>query len=123
MMRVGDGLRLCSLDRACGEEVADAVGTAALEQAVAAALRLPSRFPSASVHHRNGVYFQAAKVREREGGKGVLEDAGIVATSARQLYTCVALADVIIQKFIVHFFSRPHFVKFGKFFMHQDYVH
>ncbi len=79
MARVSNGLRLCSLDRACGEEVADTVGTAALAQAVAAALRLPSRFPcrgwlssssspssplaAASVDcHVSGVYLQAAKV-------------------------------------------------------------
>lgn len=68
MTRVGDGLRLCSLDRACGEEVADAVGGAALEQAVTAALRLPSRFPSAAALHRSGVYFQAAKVRSIKEG-------------------------------------------------------
>jgi len=88
MARVSDGLRLCSLDRACGEEVADTVGTAALTQAVAAALRLPSRFPrrgwlssssssplaAASVDcHASGVYLQAAKVAtgcERAGVEG-----------------------------------------------------
>eukprot|EP00752_Nemacystus_decipiens_P008770 g7826.t1 len=67
--RVSCGLRLCSLDRACGEEVADAVGTAALTQALAAALRLPSRFPHCGAslsrsadYPRFGAYVQAAKV-------------------------------------------------------------
>ncbi|CAM9744831.1 unnamed protein product [Scytosiphon promiscuus] len=67
MKRVSFGLRLCSLDRACGEEVAGTVGNEALRQAVAAALCLPSRFPSHSSpssadRHRPGVYLQAAKV-------------------------------------------------------------
>lgn len=69
MARVCCGLRLCSLARACGEEVADTVGTAALTQALAAALRLPSRFPPSrssspfSGRHSSGVYLQAAKVQ------------------------------------------------------------
>lgn len=80
MTRVSCGLRLCSLDRACGEEVADTVGTAALTQALAAALRLPSRFPpsrsslSSANRHSSGVYVQAAKVGAnglgRNGGQG-----------------------------------------------------
>lgn len=68
--RVSCGLRLCSLDRACGEEVADAVGTAALKQALAAGLRLPSRFPTSATspadRHSSAVYLQAAKVRVGE---------------------------------------------------------
>ncbi|CBJ33221.1 calmodulin-like myosin-light chain [Ectocarpus siliculosus] len=64
--RVSCGLRLCSLDRACGEEVADAIGTAALKQALAAGLRLPSRFPASATspadRHSSAVYLQAAKV-------------------------------------------------------------
>lgn len=75
MTRVSCGLRLCSLDRACGEEVADAVGTAALTQALAAALRLPSRFPrcgaslssSSADCQRFGAHVQAAKVGTRFG--------------------------------------------------------
>lgn len=77
MVRVGSGLRLCSLDRACGEEAADTAGIVALRQAVAAALRLPSRFPFASAHGRGGAYLQAAKVgrmtpvqSKRYGGGG-----------------------------------------------------
>eukprot|EP00903_Cladosiphon_okamuranus_P006300 g6178.t1 len=69
MARVSDGLRLCSLDRACGEEVADTVGTTALTQALAAALRLPSRFPRCGASsswpadcYRLGADVQAAKV-------------------------------------------------------------
>lgn len=69
MARVSCGLRLCSLDRACGEEVADTVGTTALTQALAAALRLPSRFPRCGASlswpadgHHFGAYVQAAKV-------------------------------------------------------------
>lgn len=75
MARVSCGLRLCSLDRACGEEVADTVGAAALTQALAAALRLPSRFTcrGASLSwsadgHRSGAYAQAAKVATRLKG-------------------------------------------------------
>lgn len=69
MARVSCGLRLCSLDRACGEEIADTVGTKALTQALAAALRLPSRFPLGGSSlswsadcQRSGAYVQAAKV-------------------------------------------------------------
>ena len=62
MACMGEGLRLCSLDRAGGEREETSVGTKALVQAVATALRLPSRFSSASAHHRRGAYFQAAKV-------------------------------------------------------------
>ncbi|CAM9542999.1 unnamed protein product, partial [Ectocarpus sp. 12 AP-2014] len=86
--RVSCGLRLCSLDRACGEEIADAVGTAALKQALAAGLRLPSRFPASATsladRHSSAVYLQAAKVvrhvmitgaqqnaRGREAGTGL----------------------------------------------------
>lgn len=74
MARVSCGLRLCSLDRACGEEVADTVGNTALTQALAAALRLPSRFSQCGSSsswstdcHRSGAYVQAAKVRTGVG--------------------------------------------------------
>lgn len=75
MARVSCGLRLCSLDRACGEEVADTVGTTALTHALAAALRLPSRFPpsrsssSSADRHSSGVYVQVAKVSRGWGAK------------------------------------------------------
>ena len=71
MTRVGRGLRLRSLDRACGEEGETSIETMTLVQAVSSALRLPSWFSSASTSHRQGAYFQAAKVetavRNEEG--------------------------------------------------------
>lgn len=87
ILRVSSGLRLCSLDRACGEEAADKTGIVALRQAVAAALRLPSRFPFASAHGRGGAYLQAAKVtrgtvartNKRRGRYSYLKIDGIVA--------------------------------------------
>lgn len=66
MVHMGDSLRLCSLDRACGKESGNSVATTALVQAVKNALRLPSRFPSGVALNRRGVYFQAAKVGYRE---------------------------------------------------------
>lgn len=93
--RVSCGLRLCSLDRACGEEVADVVGTTALTQALAAALRLPSRFPRGGVSpwlsadcHRLGAYVQAAKVRTglgRTDGRATARREGVFGTTSNDL--------------------------------------
>lgn len=63
LARVGRSLRLCSLDRTCGEEIAGAVGVAAVERAFVAALRLPSR----SRHNHGGVNVQALKASGRVG--------------------------------------------------------
>lgn len=60
MARMGKGLRRCSLNRSCGEEIAGTVGEAAVKRAFTAALCLPSR----CMHNGGGVYLQAWKASE-----------------------------------------------------------